>query len=166
MNRREKIILIVTLMVFAYGLIDFFILPKNNNRLDTGQAIAHTHKTVADFANRSMARISKVDNPIQQNNLQILISKIESDWDQDPFGQPLEPDTVTAGSSSPPLLVPGFVYSGYMHVGDVSFAIINGIEYRKGETMPESGYKVITITPKKVVLQKNTGQIVIFLKGE
>lgn len=166
MNKREKIILIVTLMVSVYGLIDFFILPKNNSRVDTGQAIAHTNKTTAEFATRSMAKILKMENRIEQNNLQTLISKIESDWDQDPFNQSLEQETVTETHSSPSVPVSGFIYSGYMRVGDISFAIINGVEYRPGETIPENGYKVITITPRKVVLQKNTDQVVIRLKEE
>ncbi|SDU10528.1 hypothetical protein [Desulfobacula phenolica] len=166
MNKREKIILILTFMVSVYGLIDFFVLPKNNKSTDKGQAIARTNKSIAEFATQSMAEISKFENLIQQNHMKTLISKIESDWEHDPFAKTLDSETFAEQDVSSSVQVPGFVYSGYMRVGDVLFAIINGVEYRPGEIIPENGYKVITITPKKVVLQKNTDRVVIRLKEE
>ncbi|WP_148278041.1 hypothetical protein [Desulfobacula toluolica] len=152
-------------MAIAYGLIDFFVLSRKNNSPDIRQAIAKSSKTIADFANQSMARMSKMEKQPLQNNLQILISKIESDWDHDPFDRSSAPDTITV-EVSPSVPVPDFIYSGYMHVGDILFAIINGVEYRTGEIIPENDYKVMNITPQKVVLEKNRGQVVIFLKDE
>ena len=165
MKKREKILLILTLIVAVYALMDFFILSKTAHRPDTRRSITHTQKNTGEFVTRSMARISKIDQQIKQPRLQTLISKIESDWDHDPFVQPLKSDPLEV-VSSPSLPVSDFVYSGYMSVGDILFAVINGVEYRTGEIMPENGVKVINITPQRVILQRDTEQAVIFLKEE
>ncbi len=165
MSKREKIILIMTLVAVVYGLVDFLILSKKDTIQNTGQLIADTNKNAGEFATSSMAKISKIELQIKQTKWQTLISKIESDWEHDPFMEGVKPETQPA-SSSPPLLDSPLTYSGYMNVGKISFAVINGIEYKTGETINVFGYKVIKITPKKVVLQKETDQVVVFLKEE
>ncbi|WP_243838179.1 hypothetical protein, partial [Nitratidesulfovibrio liaohensis] len=43
-------------------------------------------------------------------------------------------------------------YSGYVAIGNSVLAILDGLEYRVGETVAETGYVVKSITPGKVVL--------------
>lgn len=43
-------------------------------------------------------------------------------------------------------------YTGYVAVGNSVLAILDGLEYRAGETVADTGYVVKSITPGKVVL--------------
>jgi hypothetical protein len=157
MSKREKIILMLALAAMVYGLVNFFIFPKKDNSLKTQGLITEPDKITANFAMDSMSKISKIETLRKQAQLQNLISKIESPWGNDPFVLSLEPATLADVSSlTSPLS--RFIYSGYMSVGKISFAVINGVEYKIGETINEYEYKVIKITPKKVVLQKDTEQ--------
>jgi len=161
MMKREKILLALTMLVVVYALIDFFILGKKDPGQKTGQLIEESKQNAENFVTSSMAKILKIQMEIKQADWDPLISKIESDWERDPFVKPLKPKKQVSEST-----LSGIIYSGYMSVGKLSFAIINGIEYRTGETITADGYKVMKITPKKVVLQKDTKQAVIFLKED
>jgi hypothetical protein len=165
MKKREKIILILTLIVVVYGALDFFILSKKGNLQGSEQLLELANKTTAEFATNSMARILKIDIQSKKNDLETVISKIESDWGHDPFVQPIKVDPF-APKPPPPIPVSGFAYSGYMKVEDSLFAVINGVEYKTGETIPVYDYTVIKITHQKVILQRGTEQVVIYLKEE
>lgn len=164
MSKREKIISMLALAVVIYGLVHFLILSKDNS-LKIKKVAPVSNKITADFVMESLTKISKIETLARQPHWKALVSKIESPWEKDPFVPPLEPETLpdTSSLSSP---VTRFVYSGYMNVGKISFAVINGVEYKIGETIKEYEYKITKITPKKVVLQKDTEQAVIFLKEE
>lgn len=164
MKKREKILLMLTLLAVVYGLVNFFILPEKKNTRQSRGSAADTNKITADFAMDSMADISTIKAQGGKNHWQALISKIESKWENDPFVLSLDPDALDEASSLASF--PRFIYSGYMNVGKISFAVINGKEYKIGETIDEYEYQVIKITPGKVVLQKDTDQAVIFLKEE
>lgn len=43
-------------------------------------------------------------------------------------------------------------YTGYVAIGNSVLAILDGLEYRTGETVADTGYVVKSITPGKVVL--------------
>ncbi|MBG3875640.1 hypothetical protein FVW20_01005, partial [Desulfovibrio oxamicus] len=43
-------------------------------------------------------------------------------------------------------------YTGYVAIGNSVLAILDGLEYRVGETVADTGYVVKSITPGKVVL--------------
>lgn len=43
-------------------------------------------------------------------------------------------------------------YTGYVAIGNSVLAILDGLEYRVGETVADTGYMVKSITPGKVVL--------------
>ncbi|MEG6505737.1 hypothetical protein [Nitratidesulfovibrio sp. 1201_IL3209] len=43
-------------------------------------------------------------------------------------------------------------YTGYVAIGNSVLAILDGLEYRAGETVADTGYVVKSITPGKVVL--------------
>lgn len=158
MQKREKIILGLALAAIVYGLIDFFLLSKGNSLNETEQIIAQADKNAHDFAERSTAEISKIAIGKNQEEWQSLVTKIESDWKHDPFVLPVEPEHKSV------LPVSDIIYSGYIHAGNISFAIINGVEYKPGELIEKYGYRVVEITSKKVILQKNDKHNIIFLE--
>jgi len=165
MNKREKIILTLTFAVAVYGLIDFLILSPKNKNTKKESFVADSQKITKNFVDHTMAKILKIELQIKQSDWQSLVSKIESDWEHDPFVQPLKPETQAEKPFSPSP-VSHLQYSGYMSVGKLLFAVINGMEYKIGDIINEYGYQVTKITPQKVVLQKNSERTVIFLKEE
>jgi hypothetical protein len=53
--------------------------------------------------------------------------------------------------------VQAFVYGGYIQVGEQRFAIINGREYRIGESIAPTDFIVEAIEPDRVVLHAESG---------
>lgn len=165
MNKREKILLLLALMFVLYSLIYFFVLPKKEDSQQIMNLTKNASETTEKFALDSMTELSRIEAQGNKLHWQILMSKIESSWENDPFVLPMEPET-SADVSSSPSSFDRFLYSGYLNVGKISFAVINGKEYKIGETIDEYEYTIIKITPRKVILQKDTDQAVIFLKEE
>jgi len=166
MSKREKIIVILCLVVSVYGVADFLLFSNNKNNQKTELSAAGAHETTINFAAQAMSQFSKIELLMRQTHGRVLVEKIESDWERDPFVQTLKVKSVKVASPRLSLDVSNYIYSGYMAAGENSFAIINGVEYRTGETINASELKVIKITPKKVVLKTNARQAVLFLKEE
>jgi hypothetical protein len=43
-------------------------------------------------------------------------------------------------------------YTGFMQMGDIKFAIINGVEYATGDRLEQGDYILRSITPSRVVI--------------
>jgi len=160
MKKREKIILGVALAAVLCGLIDFFILSGKNNTARKNQLIADRMNKEKIFAEQSGVEISQIEMVREQVNGDMLISKIESEWAHDPFVQPVQADEEVE------LPVSDIIYSGYIRAGGNLFAVINGIEYQSGELIKKYEYKLINITPRKIILQKNLKQGTVYLKED
>ena len=52
---------------------------------------------------------------------------------------------------------PEFVYSGYMKLGQKLYAVVNGVEYARGDELAEGGYRVQGIDKNFVVLERTDG---------
>jgi hypothetical protein len=72
-------------------------------------------------------------------------------WPRDPLLQR------SSGIRPAEARVQNFVYSGFITVGNQSFAIINGHEYRVNERVAASDFIVETIQPDRVVLISGSG---------
>ena len=51
----------------------------------------------------------------------------------------------------------GLVYSGYIKIGQKIFAVINGVEYARGDELAEGGYVVQAIDKASVLLERTDG---------
>lgn len=158
MKKREKIIFGLALVAALYGLIDFFILSNKDKSNQTGVSTVEKDIKTQDFAEKCMVAISKIEMAKMQNEWQILMSKIESEWEHDPFVQSL------ISEQQEELSVADIIYSGFIIAGNNVFAVINGIEYKSGELIKKYEYKVMNITPHKIILQKNLKKGTVFLK--
>ncbi len=49
------------------------------------------------------------------------------------------------------------VYSGYIRIGQKIFAVINGVEYSRGDELAEGGYLVQAIDKNSVLLERTDG---------
>jgi hypothetical protein len=165
MSKREKIILAVTLVVVLYGVMDLFVFsPKKTEKSGPAPA-ADKGVSSSAMANKLMAKIlnMEIEQPLKKN----IIAKIESPWQGDPFvwsGEQTEQQATQSEDAQP--FFSGLVYSGYIFAGDRVMAIINGNEYRNGDTVVETGYRVIRITPDKVIVQKDQNTAEISFNGE
>jgi len=52
---------------------------------------------------------------------------------------------------------PEFVYSGYMKLGQKLYAVINGVEYARGDELAEGGYRVQNIDKNFVMMERTDG---------
>ena len=50
------------------------------------------------------------------------------------------------------------MYSGYLEMGRIRIAVINGLEYRVGETLVDGSFMVERITPASVTLMAAQSQ--------
>ena len=151
----------MTLAAIFYGLLDFGVLSRRESG-DSG--FAKNSQIAEEFSASAMAKISRIEIQNRKGNYQAWTSRIESDWEQDPFIRYNLPKTNK--KSQQISSDPGLVFSGYLLVGDKGFAVINGMEYKVGETIEPQGYLVKKITTAKVILQLESEQIVLYLKED
>lgn len=65
-----------------------------------------------------------------------------------------EEDRGLSGSQGAP---GGIVYSGYIKIGQKVYAVINGVEYARGDELAEGGYVVQGIEKTNVLLERTDG---------
>lgn len=87
------------------------------------------------------------------------ITQAAAAWEKDPFlRSPLqvrpEPDIPPNAAEAEQPLMPkiSFKYTGYLGLGKIRMAIINGTEYREGDALEAEGYFVRSIGPKEVAV--------------
>ncbi len=157
MEKREKIILILAGLALLYGVFDYFILSPDKNAVMQSE----TESKFTDFLENINATLASLEILEQKKtNADYLISMIESEWKNDPFSlikrnQKTEIDKETAD----------LMYSGFIRLGNKMLAVIDGMEYTIGENIKDSGYKIIQISSKNVILiNKLNKKIVLYLK--
>ena len=166
MKKREKIILILAISALLYGAFDYFILSSGKNK---GAELV-TENQFSDFIekiNTTLANLNTIEK--KKSNADYLISMIESEWANDPFSKIKKLSKNNQGSSSDPESsidkeAEGWIYSGFIKLGNKMLAVIDGMEYTTGEHIKDSGYKIIRITSEKVLINsKLNKQIVLYL---
>jgi hypothetical protein len=162
MSGREKIMLFMALAAAVYGVLEWGVF---SSKKPPAPPVAGRTVSSESTVNKMMAKIMQVE--IEHPHKKEVIAKIETPWDNDPFVQP-GPQSGTSGGASEETVffVPDLRYSGFIFSGERAMAIIDGNEYFVGDTVVDTGYQVIHITPGKVVIQKdqNTGEI--FFNGD
>lgn len=75
----------------------------------------------------------------------------------DPFyggqGGLSQEETAGPGAQAPQELI----YSGYIKIGQKIFAVLNGVEYARGDELAEGGYTVQAIDKNSVLLERTDG---------
>lgn len=88
----------------------------------------------------------------------LILARAEKEWTQDPFLNRKdlmkwnEAKAIKAKEGAAVAKIE-FVYSGYFEVGRKKMAIINGMEYKEGESLDVKGYMLKSISPEKVVIE-------------
>jgi len=158
MAKREKIIVVLMVLVILYGGYDFFFASKSNIDIRSPEKNEELlDKFVTDVAVKLKKKdISEADKHI--------IARAKDEWTKDPFARmelPQESE-VTQERIEASALTSNFTYSGYMEMGSQRLAVIDGMEYMVGEELESSGYIINNISPTQVVIGiKGTKQTIM-----
>jgi hypothetical protein len=156
MSNREKIIVGLMLLTVVYGVYALFFEGKGKSSTTPTAAISATKQLenlnafITKVAEASRAGLSKEDK--------YIIARAESAWKQDPLTTVELTDIPTDEIKRQKQVVPtpgpqlNVSYTGFMQMGDKTFAIINGLEYTAGDELEQGGYIVRSITPRQVVI--------------
>lgn len=143
MTRREQVILAATGIVAVVGLGSLFLGDKPAGRPETPQAVqpqamGQIRDEVLALTRQATAGKSEA----------ALMAAIDKPWRADAlYDKPLE----TRNASSRPTAIPRF--TGYVELGSGRLAIIDGYEYQAGDSLEGGGYKVLAVSPDKVMLE-------------
>ena len=120
--------------------------PSKTGVSSPGKGTESLNKFVIDVASRI------TDSSLTDFN-NYIVAKASEDWTQNPFinyESPTQAEVITeiaedrTESSKQESVLS---YTGYLKIGDKSFAIINGTEFEAGEKLPQTGHFLRSIHP-------------------
>lgn len=138
----------VAAAIVIYGLLDFFVFSKDSKNGEEDKIAAELGKITA-FAESAGSDLTAVTVKKEFPDIDYLIAKAESKWENDPF---IVYDSSQLDETLSTEKIPDLFYTGFIKAGKKVLAIVNGQEYTLGEMIKDVGYKVSGITPSKVVL--------------
>ncbi len=141
------VILGVMGILILYAAFEFLV-PKKKAVVPS---VAQSTSELSNFVTGVTTGLSKGTT----KNLQVIISKAEKGWRQDPFLEAKSYQTwskarETATKAAAPKIE--FAYTGYLELKKQRIAIINGMEYREGEELDVKGFVLKSISPVRVVI--------------
>jgi hypothetical protein len=165
MTTREKIIVGLMCLTILYGAWELIGNRKKSElkAVSNGNPVEQARKFINDFSQKVVVEKGA-------DKYAGIIDQAAKRWSKDPFL--LKRDSlknekeIEKTARKPPVVqyVPRFVYSGFLRVGDTKLAIINGLEYRVGESLNVDNYYVKSIAPQSVVIARTQGTETIKLR--
>ncbi len=155
MTTREKIIVGVMCLSIAYGAYD--LLGSGGGRAKAPPSQANPMDELKQFVMEISQKLAG-DKPSE--DYQYMITQAGDPWPKDPFLlssallRKSRAAQVTVSEPQPAERTPDFIYTGYMQIEGTLLAIVNGIEYAKGESLRVEDYYIKEIHPKRVVIGK------------
>ncbi len=150
MKRREKIILGLMALVIAYGFYAlFFSSPHKKTDIYAGKKSEELSRIITEIS----LDLSK-SGPTEEDNY--VIARAKSDWVKDPFLEKKASVTKEIQKpKEPEVVIPKFTfaYSGFMKMGELKIAIVNGLEYKIGEEVVPDKCVIREIYPNKVIIR-------------
>ena len=142
------------LLTVVYGVYAVFFEGKGSVEpvaaINSSQKLEDLNAFIAKVAETSKAGLSASDK--------YIIEKAEVEWKQDPLinvnltNRPESEIQKSKEVTKVPIPDLKVSYTGFMQMGDKTFAIINGMEYRAGDQLEQGDYMVRSITPSQVVI--------------
>jgi len=147
-SRREKIIVVITVLAALYGAYNFLFSSSGMKSRTAGVSRQELNSFITEtFAGISRALLTPDDREI--------LMQAATQWETDPFVRSTAP--LTRKRKSEPRRTPvetaGITYSGYIKMGNRYLAIINGMEYEVGDRLEPEGHVVSLISPEKIVIR-------------
>ena len=142
------------LLTVVYGVYAVFFEGKGGTpEIPTISSTKHL-EDLTEFIDK----IAKASRAGLSNEDKYIIKLAKAEWKQDPLisvelkDRP-EIEILKAKQAAP---VPSpdlkIAYTGFMQMGDIKFAIINGVEYAAGDRLEQGDYILRSITPNRVVI--------------
>lgn len=165
MNKREKIIVALMCAALLYGGYALFFgssddtpMPNSSTASEHSAAIQELVKKVHDtLAEETVTETEKY-----------IIAKAEAGWKQDPFLEIIPEKRAAAKAAGPGAGEPekkvNIRYTGYIEMGDLRMAILNGQEYEPGEEILPGGYILREVTPDQVIVEAKADKSKITIK--
>jgi hypothetical protein len=154
MTTREKIIVGLMLLSVVYGVYTVFFEGKGGTQeittISATKQLENLNAFITKVAEASKAGLSKEDK--------YIIQLAEAEWKQDPLISAELKDRpeseIQKAKKAAPVPIPDLeiAYTGFMQMGDIKFAIINGVEYATGDRLEQGDYILRSITPSRVVI--------------
>jgi hypothetical protein len=148
MLNRERIIVILMIVVVIYGAYNLFLAPGDKSPAPGSQEkMAELKNFVVDAAtNLTSESVSAADK--------YIIDQAEKAWPDSPFLQSGSMLTTQPFEAKAEVKVESIklAYTGFLQTDTSLLAIVNGMEYETGEQLSEAGYYIKSISPNKVVI--------------
>ena len=142
------------LLTVVYGVYAVFFEGKGGTQqitpVSATKQLENLNAFITKVAEASKAGLSEEDK--------YIIELAEAEWKQDPLiiaelrDRPQSEIKKAAQAIQPSTPDLKISYTGYMEMGDIKFAIINGVEYVTGERLEQGDYILRSITPSRVVI--------------
>ena len=142
------------LLSVVYGVYTVFFEGKGGTReittISATKQLENLNSFITTVAEASKAGLSKEDK--------YIIQLAEAEWKQDPLISAELKDRpeseIQKAKKVAPVPIPDFniSYTGFMQMGDIKFAIINGLEYATGDRLEQGDYILHSITSSRVVI--------------
>ena len=174
MSLREKVIVLLAVLAALYGAYELGL--KNlftgdrpaEQAADRQEPQGGIESDVASFT----AEIIKTSESVKLSPREThILEHGKAEWSRDPF---IDATTAMAmkaaeagdaeGEKNKTAAQKQFTYSGYIALGDMKLAVINGMEYEEGETLKETAYVVQRIRPSSVVLADGQRHLTVHLE--
>ncbi|MCF8109862.1 MAG: hypothetical protein K9J85_00080 [Desulfobacteraceae bacterium] len=156
MAGREKILITLMIIAVLYGA--FEVLRPEGNGTERQSPEANI-RSAREIAKQISMQIKQAElTPAQIHILRLAAQK----WESDPFYRLPEKSVRIESAGTGSKGAKGLKYTGYLEVGNIKMAIINGIEYRAGERLEQGEAVVQSISAQRVVLKStDTGEQII-----
>jgi len=153
MSKREKVILVIMALTIVYGAYALFINPNPKQAAPT----ASTSKL--DAFNQFISNVSTMTQDSLSEIDSYVIQHIPVEWTKDPLLNSREDFEFKSNRETADQLAQKLAlrYTGFMVMGNQKLAIIDGVEYETGETLPESDLVVEEIHSTRVVIFVKAG---------
>jgi len=142
------------LLSVVYGVYAVFFEGKGGTQeittISATRQLENLNSFITKVAEASKAGLSKEDK--------YIIQLAEAEWKQDPLISAELKDRpeseIQKAKKVAPVPIPDFniSYTGFMQMGDIKFAIINGLEYATGDRLEQGDYILHSITSSRVVI--------------
>ena len=160
MSTREKIIVVLALLAVVYGVFIVFFEPKPQ------QTIFKSSQKDLESLQAFITKVKVAAAEGLSEKDSYIIQRAETQWIQDPLVQikkatkaDAEPEDIVKPTGPETEIN----YTGYLEMGTMRMAIINGNEYETGDRLEQGGYIVRSISPTRVVLATTDGSKNLFI---
>lgn len=144
------------LLTVAYGVYAFFFESSPQETVVSAtKELENLNAFITKVAEASKVGLSQKDG--------YIIQRAETKWKQDPLITAELMKTPEKEEEEPKeiqvvIAQPNISYTGYLQMGEKRFAIINGLEYERGDELDQGGFAVKSISPNQVVIVTTDGQ--------